>query len=266
MRTVGRGVTLGLGVRVLRGDATGYAYTEELSDERMLEAARTAAQIASSRRRARAGRDHADHAAQLLFRRAPVAGSPGHREGRAAPPRRQGRARRRSAHRARRGVAVRGVEGGAGRQLRRAPRARSPADDALRRQRRRRGGQAAPGRALGRRRALRHGVLPAPRAEPRGARPRGGASGDRHAARRGGARRTNGGRAGRGRVGDPAARGGRPRPRGRLQPQARPRTTPTRSASRWRRRCARSSTTARSATRAARSTSTTRATPASATC
>src|ERR1041384_2893492 len=48
VRTVGRGVTLGLGVRVLRGDATGYAYTEELSDERMLEAARTAAQIAQS--------------------------------------------------------------------------------------------------------------------------------------------------------------------------------------------------------------------------
>jgi TldD protein len=48
IRTVGRGVTLGLGVRVLRGDATGYAYTEELSLDRMLEAARTAAQIASS--------------------------------------------------------------------------------------------------------------------------------------------------------------------------------------------------------------------------
>src|SRR6185369_10858551 len=48
VRTVGRGVTVGLGVRVLRGDATGYAYTEELSDERMLDAARTAAQIASS--------------------------------------------------------------------------------------------------------------------------------------------------------------------------------------------------------------------------
>jgi TldD protein len=48
VRTVGRGVTLGLGVRVLRGDATGYAYTEELSEERMTEAARTAAQIASS--------------------------------------------------------------------------------------------------------------------------------------------------------------------------------------------------------------------------
>jgi len=48
VRTVGRGVAVGLGVRVLRGDATGYAYTEELSDERMLDAARTAAQIASS--------------------------------------------------------------------------------------------------------------------------------------------------------------------------------------------------------------------------
>src|SRR5882757_8581278 len=48
VRSVGRGVTLGLGVRVLRGDATGYAYTEELSEERMREAARTAGQIASS--------------------------------------------------------------------------------------------------------------------------------------------------------------------------------------------------------------------------
>ncbi|HEY0712426.1 MAG TPA: metallopeptidase TldD-related protein, partial [Polyangia bacterium] len=47
VRTVGQGVVLGLGVRVLRGDATGYAYTEELSEDRMLEAARTAGQIAS---------------------------------------------------------------------------------------------------------------------------------------------------------------------------------------------------------------------------
>src|SRR5687767_9504698 len=48
VRTVGRGVILGLGVRVLRGDATGYAYTEELSEGRMLETARTAGQIASA--------------------------------------------------------------------------------------------------------------------------------------------------------------------------------------------------------------------------
>src|SRR5438876_11615326 len=48
VRTVGRGVVLGLGVRVLRGDATGYAYTEELSLARMRDAARTAGQIAAS--------------------------------------------------------------------------------------------------------------------------------------------------------------------------------------------------------------------------
>src|SRR3954469_25464755 len=47
VRTVGRGIVLGLGVRVLKGDATGYAYTEELSAARMREAARTAGQIAS---------------------------------------------------------------------------------------------------------------------------------------------------------------------------------------------------------------------------
>jgi TldD protein len=47
VKTVGRGVTLGLGVRVLKGDATGYAYTEDLAWERMVHAARTAAQIAA---------------------------------------------------------------------------------------------------------------------------------------------------------------------------------------------------------------------------
>jgi TldD protein len=48
IKTVGRGVTLGLGVRVLKGDATGYAYTEDLSYERMEHAARIAGQIANS--------------------------------------------------------------------------------------------------------------------------------------------------------------------------------------------------------------------------
>ncbi len=47
VRNVGRGITLGLGVRVLKGDATGYAYTEELTQERMLATARTAGQIAA---------------------------------------------------------------------------------------------------------------------------------------------------------------------------------------------------------------------------
>jgi TldD protein len=48
VKAVGRGITLGLGVRVLKGDATGYAYCEELTFEAMAEAARTAAAIASA--------------------------------------------------------------------------------------------------------------------------------------------------------------------------------------------------------------------------
>ncbi|MCS6915494.1 MAG: metallopeptidase TldD-related protein [Myxococcales bacterium] len=48
VKTVGGGVSLGLGVRVLHGSATGYAYCEELTEEAMIAAARTAAQIARS--------------------------------------------------------------------------------------------------------------------------------------------------------------------------------------------------------------------------
>src|SRR5687767_12934264 len=47
LKTANRGVTMGLGVRVQRGEATGYAYTEELEMEAMRKAAKTAAQIAS---------------------------------------------------------------------------------------------------------------------------------------------------------------------------------------------------------------------------
>ena len=50
VRSVGRALVVGLGVRVLRGDATGYAYTEELSAARMSEVARTAGQIAAAGR------------------------------------------------------------------------------------------------------------------------------------------------------------------------------------------------------------------------
>src|SRR5436190_14743724 len=46
IRTLGRGITVGLGVRVTKGDATGYAYCEDLAWERMAHAARTAGQIA----------------------------------------------------------------------------------------------------------------------------------------------------------------------------------------------------------------------------
>ncbi len=48
IETAGRGVSLGLGVRVTNGEATGLAHTEDLSEEAMLRAARTAAQIAEA--------------------------------------------------------------------------------------------------------------------------------------------------------------------------------------------------------------------------
>lgn len=48
VKSVGRGISLGLGVRVLKGDATGYAYCEQLDEAAMERAARTAAAIANA--------------------------------------------------------------------------------------------------------------------------------------------------------------------------------------------------------------------------
>jgi len=59
VKSVGRGVTLGLGVRVTKGDATGYAFTEDLAWERMLHAARIAGQIATGGGRAQPVAAHA---------------------------------------------------------------------------------------------------------------------------------------------------------------------------------------------------------------
>jgi TldD protein len=47
-RSAAKGVSLGLGVRVCRGEATGYAHTEDLSFESMKRAAQTAARIAEA--------------------------------------------------------------------------------------------------------------------------------------------------------------------------------------------------------------------------
>ena len=47
VKSLGRGVSLGMGVRVTKGDATGYAYSEDLDWERLRNAAKTAGQIAS---------------------------------------------------------------------------------------------------------------------------------------------------------------------------------------------------------------------------
>ncbi len=50
IKEVGRGVALGLGVRVVKGEATGYAYTEDLEMDRMEHAAKMAGQIAAGGR------------------------------------------------------------------------------------------------------------------------------------------------------------------------------------------------------------------------
>ena len=68
VKTLGRGITLGLGVRVTKGDATGYAYTEDLAWEKMAHAAKTAGQIAAGGGHAPVGVSHASRGqdAELL--------------------------------------------------------------------------------------------------------------------------------------------------------------------------------------------------------
>jgi TldD protein len=74
VKTAAQGVSVGCGVRVLSGERTGFAYTDDLSAERLLKAARTAALIASGPQTTRvAGFRPADatRAPQLY----PIAGS-----------------------------------------------------------------------------------------------------------------------------------------------------------------------------------------------
>jgi TldD protein len=47
VKTAAQGISVGCGIRVLSGERTGFAYTDDLSPERLLNAARTAALIAS---------------------------------------------------------------------------------------------------------------------------------------------------------------------------------------------------------------------------
>src|ERR1035441_5588577 len=49
VKSASQGTSAGCGIRVLSGESTGYAYTDNLSPERLLHAARTAALIASGR-------------------------------------------------------------------------------------------------------------------------------------------------------------------------------------------------------------------------
>src|SRR6185295_958275 len=48
IKSATKGVNLGVGVRVISGEKTGYAYSDDLSRENIVKAARTAAFIASA--------------------------------------------------------------------------------------------------------------------------------------------------------------------------------------------------------------------------
>src|SRR5258707_3412833 len=47
VKSASQGISVGCGIRVVTGERTGYAYTDDLSTDRLLRAARTAALIAS---------------------------------------------------------------------------------------------------------------------------------------------------------------------------------------------------------------------------
>src|SRR5271163_2162896 len=47
VKSASQGISVGCGVRVVAGERTGYAYTDDLSSERLLRAARTASLIAN---------------------------------------------------------------------------------------------------------------------------------------------------------------------------------------------------------------------------
>ena len=200
-----------------------------------LEERPAAARLASPRRPAL----RRDERRRAVARRA-------HRPRRAGGPRGAGR---RPAHREGVREPRRADAPGADRELaRRAGRGRAAAVLDPRERDRERQGRAA--RGLGRRRRpARAGVLRGQAA--RALRARGGAHGDHPAGSGRGAGRDDAGGAGAGLARDPAPRGGRPRPRGRLQPQGARRPSPAGSASAWRRRASRSWTTARSPTAAA---------------
>jgi TldD protein len=65
VKTAAQGISVGCGVRVLSGERTGFAYTDDLSAERLLHAARTAALIASGPQTTRVQGFQQTHTPQL---------------------------------------------------------------------------------------------------------------------------------------------------------------------------------------------------------
>ena len=213
-------VNLGVGVRVVKGDQTGYGFTEELTPEGLRLAARTAAAIASGpgrpapQRVPRRGRVPARYTIQTRWEDV----RPGEEAAAAAHGEREG-AGRRPARAQGAGVLQRRVERRAGGGLDGPDRRGRAADDHHDPHLHRRAGRQARGELLQRRRPRRHQLLLSRAHRAHGARVREehGRAVRRHA--RAG-RRDAGGAGGR-LVGHPAARGHRPRHGGRLQPQER---------------------------------------------
>ena len=98
IRTASAGVSCGLGVRVVSGERTGYAYTDDLSWPAMARAAETAAHIAVRRAHAAAAAGLAG-AGRPALRRDERRRAPARRADRARRARRPRRARLRPAHR-----------------------------------------------------------------------------------------------------------------------------------------------------------------------
>jgi TldD protein len=72
VKSASQGISVGCGIRVVSGERTGYAYTDDLSSERLLRAARTAALIASGpAKELMSGFRHAESPTSLY----PVAGA-----------------------------------------------------------------------------------------------------------------------------------------------------------------------------------------------
>ncbi len=208
----------GVGVRAISGEKTGFSYSDEINGEALQLAARSARAIARDGSSVTTRALVRSAAARPVPSRGPDRLAPQRGEGRGAAPHRPLRARRRPARDAGGGQPVGRPGHGAGRaQRRRAGRRRAPAG-ALQRAGDRRAERPPRKRLLRRRWPLRLRRA-AGRRQARGLRARGPAPGAGQPRRRRRSRRHHAGGAGQRLARRAAARGGRPWPGRRLQPQ-----------------------------------------------
>ena len=142
VKSASQGISVGCGIRVVSGERTGYAYTDDLSSDRLLRAARTAALIASGPAKETDLRlpPHHGHAVALPHRRRHRRRRD-RRQARTDPARRPGRARLRSPHHAGPRRLQRRASPHPDRRIRRHLRLRHPAAGAPERLRHRQGRQ-----------------------------------------------------------------------------------------------------------------------------